>query len=106
MKIKRVVNGEEIEFELTGSEMHEAYWEYEHNCTTEDIKTYLEDWEDEDKPVLTEDQVDRAAYYVEDWVNDSDTIAEVRWDCVAEAIGKIVKEDVIKKVQIYGRVSS
>jgi hypothetical protein len=37
MKIKRIINGEEIEFELTVSELIQAHEEYELDCAIDDV---------------------------------------------------------------------
>ena len=43
MKIKRVVNGQEMEFELTDSELIQAHEEYEFDCAIDDIVSICED---------------------------------------------------------------
>lgn len=43
MKIKRNVNGQEIEFELTSEEMFEAFWEQEREYYKEDIQSIAEE---------------------------------------------------------------
>lgn len=48
MKIKRVVNGTEMEFELTYSEMWDAYMEEQHNCDREDVLTAFDYMDEED----------------------------------------------------------
>jgi hypothetical protein len=42
MKIKRVVNGIEHEFELTGTELYKAYIEQEHIYDLADVEAYLD----------------------------------------------------------------
>ena len=48
MKIKRVVNGQEMEFELTGMELIEAFWEQEKYNTREDLEEVIQDNFDDD----------------------------------------------------------
>ena len=43
MKIKRVVNGQEMEFELTGMELIQAYWEVEADDAREDLESVFQD---------------------------------------------------------------
>ena len=38
MKIKRNVNGQEMEFELTHGELYKAFYEQERECHKEDIQ--------------------------------------------------------------------
>ena len=45
MKIKRNVNGQEMEFELTSEEMYKAFWEQEKEYHKEDIRGILEERE-------------------------------------------------------------
>ena len=45
MKITREVNGVSMEFELTSSEIREAYLEEQRNCDMEDIGCHIEDYE-------------------------------------------------------------
>lgn len=48
MKIKRVVNGQEMEFELTSMELINAFWEQEKYNTREDLEQVLSDNFDDD----------------------------------------------------------
>ena len=48
MKIKRIVNGTEMEFELTYHEMWDAYMEEQYNCCREDVLMAFEDMTDDD----------------------------------------------------------
>ncbi len=45
MKITREVNGISMEFELTFSEIREAYLEEQRNCDMEDVECHIEDYE-------------------------------------------------------------
>ena len=48
MKIKRLVNGTEVEIELTYNELMEAYSEWQESCDREDILNAFEDMTDDD----------------------------------------------------------
>lgn len=45
MKIKRVVNGEEMEFELTASELIQAHEEHQLDCAIDDVISICEERE-------------------------------------------------------------
>lgn len=48
MKIKREINGEEFEFELTPQELYDAFDEQEFKFDLESVRTYFEDYSDDD----------------------------------------------------------
>lgn len=48
MKIKRVVDGKEVEFELSKQELYEAYAEQEFQWDLEYVKTHLDKYSDEE----------------------------------------------------------
>ena len=80
MTIKRIVNGVETEFELTDYEMRQAYYEQEHICDVEDIKSYFEDFTDEDFECnygMTRQEVeskyDAIAYRMRKYLGDDDS---------------------------------
>ena len=63
MTIKRMINGVEMEFELTQHEMWGAYREQEHEFDKEDIRSTLEQIDDDRIPsTLTDEQIDDAAW--------------------------------------------
>lgn len=96
MKIERIVNGKKTEIELTENELCLAYREQQHLFDMEDVRSYVEniDWDDDDRPPeMTEDQIDEAAFWVREWLDESDTIGDVRWDCIREAIEKVMKDE-------------
>lgn len=48
MTIKRTVNGEELEFELTDNELTDAYFEQQYLYDTQDVRRAVIGWEDDD----------------------------------------------------------
>lgn len=80
MTIKRIVNGQEMEFELTFQELTEAHDEKQHLIDLDDIDLIYEGRREYPEfPELTDDELDRAArlyrHYQnnsEDWVYDAD----------------------------------
>lgn len=82
MTIKRIINGKPVEIKLTQSEMWDAYREQEHEFDMEDVRHWLE----EDEQELTDEQIDDAAYWARQWMDENDHIAEIRWDIIDDAI--------------------
>lgn len=86
MKIKRVVNGQEIEFELTESELLRAHEEFELDCAVDDVRSKYE--ENEYDINLSEEQLKEVAilalhnlskndgYYESYWMSVEDTLEE------------------------------
>ena len=64
MKIKRSVNGEIVEYELTAREIGDAWYEYKHKGDVESVKLFYEEERDEhdDWPEFTEEEWDHIAY--------------------------------------------
>lgn len=89
MKIKRNVNGQEMEFELTGNEMWQAYREQEHLFLVEDVRGYIEEMDG--VPELTEEQIDRVIDLVTEWMDKNDNISETRWAIVDDAIEEVLE---------------
>lgn len=75
MKIKRNVNGQEMEFELTDWECMNAFYEWQTECDKEDIRNIL----DEKELLATDKQVDLIADRYRDYLSEDDT-----WRCCAE----------------------
>ena len=48
MTIKRTVNGEELEFELTDNELTSAYFEQQYLFDIQDVRDAVIGWEDDD----------------------------------------------------------
>lgn len=48
MTIKRIVNGEELEFELTDNELTGAYFEQQYLFDIQDVRDAVIGWEDDD----------------------------------------------------------
>ena len=87
MKIMRIINGVEMEFELTYCELLEAYKEEQHKCDLSDIDNAFEDLTDDEliedygKTLAELEELKEAmAYryrkyrdnYDESWINDRD----------------------------------
>lgn len=87
MKIKRIINGKPVEIKLTQSEMWDAYREQEHEFDMEDVRHWLE----EDERELTDEQIDDAAYWAREWMDENDHISELRWDIIHDAIKEALK---------------
>lgn len=86
MKIKRLVNGVETEFELTAKEMGAAYNEYKEHVTKEWMRNVVFNGEfADDYDELTDEQLDEAYTMFEinaneeEWENARDSLA-----CVLE----------------------
>ena len=93
MTIKRTINGVEMEFELTNQEMWNAYREQEHEYDKEDVRSTLEDIDDDRIPsALSDEQIDDAAWWVREWMDENDNMAETRWEIIHDAILKVIKE--------------
>ena len=89
MKIKRNVNGKEMEFELTFAELADAHTEYEFDGTFEDIKTYCDcDYEDIE---ITDDDIKRMVNKARHYISKCDSYYEVYWACVRSAVDDYMK---------------
>lgn len=97
MKIKRVVNGTEMEFELTQQEMFNAYEERQHYYDVQDIDAYLGGMEDDElmenyglTRVEVEDAYDVIADRMRDYIDrsDNDSWCYARDIAIDEVIGK------------------
>lgn len=83
MKIKRIVNGQEMEFELTDSEQMQAFYEWHDECDKEDIQSVLEDME----LTVTDEQLSLMADKFRDYMSCDDS-----WRYHAEyAINEVLK---------------
>ena len=87
MTIKRIINGKPVEIKLTQSEMWDAYREQEHEFDMEDVRHWLE----EDGQELTDEQIDDAACWAREWMDENDHMAEIRWDIIDDAIKEALK---------------
>lgn len=85
MKIIR--NG--IEYELTHSEMREAYLEMKNEYLKDDIRSKAEDLEIK----LPDDHVEEIADYAEKWLGNNDSLWESYWMTIEYAIEENVKGD-------------
>lgn len=68
MKIKRNVNGQEMEFELTFEECRKVFYEYRAECDKEDIQNIL----DEEDLYATDAQIDLMADKYRDYLSEDD----------------------------------
>ena len=92
MKINRIINGQRVEIELTQREMWDAYREQEHEFDMEDVRSTLEDIDDDEVPTtLTDEQIDDAAHWAREWMDGNDHMAEIRWDIMNDAIKEALK---------------
>lgn len=85
MKIKRIINGQEVEFELTYQELVDAHTEYEFDCTMEDVRMQCEDYELTDKDIVS--LTSKVLHYV----SKNDSYYEAYWDSVNMAIDDFMK---------------
>ena len=87
MKIKRNVNGQEMEFELTYAEVADAHTEYEFDSTWEDIKTQCED----DYVGVTDEDIRKMTNKALHYLYKNDYYYEAYWDSVRSAINDYMK---------------
>ena len=89
MKIKRIIYGRDVEIKLSDIELWGAYREQKHRFAVEDVRAMLDDdnwdWGD-DKPELTDAQINQIAADVQDWMDDNDHVMECYWDYIHNAI--------------------
>ena len=69
MKIKRNVNGQEMEFELTAGEHMKAYYEWQEETDKEDVQTVL----DEMELTATDEQLNVIADNFRDYIAGDDS---------------------------------
>lgn len=69
MKIKRNVNGQEMEFELTDWECRTAFYEWHEAVDKEDVQTVL----DEKELTVTDEQLELIADRFRDYMSEDDT---------------------------------
>lgn len=86
MTIIRNVNGQEVEFELTFSELIDAHNEYEFDSTYEDVLTRCVDI-----PELTEKDIHRITNMAIRYLSKNDYYYEAYWDSVDNAIDDFMK---------------
>ena len=68
MKIKRNVNGQEMEFELTHEELYKAFYEQEREYHKEDIQSVLE----EKGLIVSDEQLDLIVSEYDDYLSELD----------------------------------
>lgn len=84
MTIKREVNGQMMEFELTERELRDAYFEQEHNFDMEDVRNF-------DVP-CPEEYVSKVASLARNYMDTNDCMAEDRWNCIELAIKEVCED--------------
>lgn len=82
MKIKRNVNGQEMEFELTSEEMFKAFWEQEREYYAEDIQSVADD----QGLSMTPEQFDNAIYLYKKYLSNDDNWRYVAEEAISVAI--------------------
>lgn len=91
MKIKRIINEKEIEIELTGSELREAFYEQDRNFYIEDVK-FRYDCSNLDNSAI--------ANIAEDWkyaLGNND----VYWDSYWATLRCVAKENGLEEIEEY-----
>ena len=82
MKIKRNVNGQEMEFELTSAEMYQAFWEQEREYYKEDIQSVYE----EKDLMLTNEQFRVAVGLYEKYLSYDDSWRDAAEEAICVAL--------------------
>lgn len=77
MKIKRIVNGQEVEFELTDAELLKAHEEFEFDCAVDDVISKYE--ENEYDISLSEEQLKEVATLALNNLSKNDGYYESYW---------------------------
>lgn len=83
MKIKRNINGQEMEFELTFHELMYAHEEYEFECMCEDIKMSLEE---NDGIKWSDDKLKRIAKIALNNLHKDDCYYDAFWNSVWDTL--------------------
>lgn len=90
MTIKREVNGQVLEFELTTAELYGTFHEVQHNDDMMLMDIWLNDGD------LDDDQIERIADLYRAIVDDSDGIRGRRYGIAKEALAEVLREDGLK----------
>lgn len=85
MKIKRNVNGQEMEFELTFEECRNVFYEYQEECDKEDAQNVLDDME----LSATDNQIDLIVDKYRDYMSNDDTW----YICMESAIDYVLNKN-------------
>ena len=88
MTIKREVNGQVLEFELTNEEMWQAFDKIEHREDVATVKFYA------NADDIPEDKLDAVAYRFRKLYNyylDNDT--DIRWELVGDAVTEVLGDE-------------
>lgn len=101
MKIKREINGQMMEFELTEQELWDAHFEQQHNNDMENVTDALDDMIDERelmelcerRSVSIPDLVSEVVRKSREKQDSNATISECLWECIYDAIEEVVNND-------------
>ena len=85
MKIKRNVNGQEIEFELTFEECRKVFYDYREECDKEDIQNIL----DEMECSATDEEIALMADRYRDYLSEDDAW----WYCARNAVDYVLNKN-------------
>lgn len=92
MKIKREVNGQIMEFELTDHELWKAYDEFEHMSDIETVDFYTDN--EDGSHYIPDDKIDEVANrYRNLYDRYLDNDADVRFECVRDAMKEVLGYD-------------
>ena len=90
MTIKREVNGEMMEFELTTAELYGTFYEVQHNYDEETIQWYMDCTGVE----VPEDKMDKIADIYRDAYNEYlDDCSDARFDFAKDAVREVLGND-------------
>jgi hypothetical protein len=93
MKIMRIIDGEEYEFELSPQERHEAWRECDMEMKRAEVKYYKEQYMDYN-PDITEEEIDEAFEdIVERYIENMEIgdYATDNWPALAEAYERVLE---------------
>lgn len=97
MTITRIINGKEVEIELTIEEMERVYRERDLQYQIEDVQSEIDNRaERRGVPDLTDDEIREIASNLDEELGDRCLYWEQYWDAVDACIDRYVKEHNIK----------
>lgn len=97
MTITRIINGREVEIELTAEEMEKVYRERDLRYQIEDVQMEIDNRAERlGVPDLTDDDLRQIASEIDNELGDRCLYWEQYWDAVDACIDRYVKEHNIK----------
>lgn len=97
MTITRIINGREVEIELTNEEMEEVYRERDLRYQIEDVQMEIDGRAERlGVPDLTDDEIREIASEIDNELGDYCLYWEQYWNAVDSCIDRYVKEHNIK----------